>query len=65
VGIVYIVKNKLDSGKASDNEKILERANESFSSGSFKYYNSKQEDGKKLFELKKYEYKWNYYVYFL
>lgn len=53
MGIVYIVKNKLDSGKASDNEKILEHANESFCSGSFKYYNSKQEDGKKLFELKK------------
>lgn len=52
MGIVYIVKNKLDSGKASDNEKILHHANESLSFGSSKYYNTKQEDGKKLFELK-------------
>ncbi|MEG1470729.1 MAG: dNTP triphosphohydrolase [Anaerovoracaceae bacterium] len=51
MGIVYIIKNKLDSKNPTYNKSILERAVESFKKEAERYYNTNLEDGKCLYEL--------------
>ena len=52
MSIVYIIKNKMDSKNTQVNEKILNLASTSFDKKTHKYYNTKEDDSKRLYKLK-------------